>query len=305
MEDRRLKIPSIRGLEAFTAVGQTGSMRAAAKSLHLTVSAVSHRIGLLEAELNRRLFDRSEQGLKLTEAGRDYLELIEPHLQSLEKASAPFPPSRRRLVIASAPVFYSDWLTARLGRFLADRPGIEIDLVSLDSHSASTADIQIFPWFSAEPPSKADLLFQWQVTPICRPDLMSSDRLLDPRDLANTTLIDLKSRLASWRAWFSAAGISENIQSNLRWLILDSSSLMIDSAQKGLGVAISATCFTEHYLSHGLVHPFNVVQKMDGGMYINVKSRGDDCIADDFRTWVFVEAEQTLKNIDKRLNVSG
>ncbi|MFT4256764.1 MAG: LysR family transcriptional regulator [Pseudoxanthomonas sp.] len=60
----------IANLAAFLAIAETGSFSAAAERLHLTQPAISKRIGLLEAELGVRLFDRLSRQVVLTEAGQ-------------------------------------------------------------------------------------------------------------------------------------------------------------------------------------------------------------------------------------------
>lgn len=56
-------------LEAFIAVAEAESFSKAAEKIHLTQSAVSKRIALLEEQLNCRLFDRIARSVALTEAG--------------------------------------------------------------------------------------------------------------------------------------------------------------------------------------------------------------------------------------------
>jgi DNA-binding transcriptional LysR family regulator len=64
-------------LEAFLEVARLGSMRAAARSLHLGQPALSARIVALEDELAARVFERTKRGVRLTLAGRALL----PHAQ--------------------------------------------------------------------------------------------------------------------------------------------------------------------------------------------------------------------------------
>ncbi len=66
-------------LNAFLAVADLGSFSRAAQSLHITQPAVSKRIGLLEEQLQARLFDRIGRRITLTEAGRALL----PHAREI------------------------------------------------------------------------------------------------------------------------------------------------------------------------------------------------------------------------------
>jgi DNA-binding transcriptional LysR family regulator len=63
----------LSAIEAFVAVCEHGSVRAAAAALHLTQPAVSKRIATLEKQLGHDLFDRVGRGIAPTEAGRVFL----------------------------------------------------------------------------------------------------------------------------------------------------------------------------------------------------------------------------------------
>ena len=62
-----------QALQAFLAIGETGSFSHAGERLHLTQPAVSKRIAALEEQLDCKLFDRVGRAVSLTEAGRALL----------------------------------------------------------------------------------------------------------------------------------------------------------------------------------------------------------------------------------------
>jgi DNA-binding transcriptional LysR family regulator len=68
-------------LEVFLAAGRYGTLAAAAAALGVNASTVQRRIGKLEAELETRLFDRSQRGYALTSTG---VELFE-HVLAIEQ----------------------------------------------------------------------------------------------------------------------------------------------------------------------------------------------------------------------------
>jgi DNA-binding transcriptional LysR family regulator len=80
VEDRRLK--------TFLTVAQLGSFSRAAKTLYVTQSTVTARIGELEKDLGCRLFIREARGVSLTEGGRLFLRYAQRCLQSLEDGRA-------------------------------------------------------------------------------------------------------------------------------------------------------------------------------------------------------------------------
>ena len=60
-------------LEIIHAVDRCGSMTAAAESLHLTQSALSHSISKLEGQLGVKLWNREGRSLRPTQAGEHLL----------------------------------------------------------------------------------------------------------------------------------------------------------------------------------------------------------------------------------------
>jgi DNA-binding transcriptional LysR family regulator len=60
----------IQKIESFLRAAESASLSEAAKQLHLSQPTISHHIKALEQELNVTLFNRSNVGLQITEAGR-------------------------------------------------------------------------------------------------------------------------------------------------------------------------------------------------------------------------------------------
>ncbi|RBP44931.1 LysR family transcriptional regulator [Garciella nitratireducens] len=65
---------TIRDLEIFIAVAETGKMRSAAKKLYISQPVVSHVISKIEEEYNVKLFDRLSKKLYITEIGSEFLD---------------------------------------------------------------------------------------------------------------------------------------------------------------------------------------------------------------------------------------
>lgn len=75
-----------RLLKLFCAVAESESLVTAAKRLHLTPSALSHGLKVLETELGCRLFERAKNKLILNQAGEQLLAEVKPILAGLESA---------------------------------------------------------------------------------------------------------------------------------------------------------------------------------------------------------------------------
>lgn len=82
-------------IEAFMALTEHKSFVSAAKSLYISQSSLSHRINLLETELNIQLFVRSrgKRAFDLTQAGTEFIPIAERWL-SLAKDTSNFKSGR-------------------------------------------------------------------------------------------------------------------------------------------------------------------------------------------------------------------
>ena len=60
----------LKQLEIFRAIADSGSIHEAARRLHLSQPPLSYQLRQLEEELNVTLFERTSQGVRLTEAGK-------------------------------------------------------------------------------------------------------------------------------------------------------------------------------------------------------------------------------------------
>jgi len=76
----------LQQLQAFVAVADKGSFRAAAEHMHLSAPALGRRVGKLEDILGARLFTRSTRDVRLTRVGTAFLERARAALDDLESA---------------------------------------------------------------------------------------------------------------------------------------------------------------------------------------------------------------------------
>lgn len=73
-------------LQAFIAVTERGSFRAAAEDIHLSPPALSRRIDKLESILGTKLFTRTTREVKLTNLGQIFLDRARSAVDDLESA---------------------------------------------------------------------------------------------------------------------------------------------------------------------------------------------------------------------------
>ena len=73
-------------MSVIVAVAEAGSLSAASRKLAMPVATVSRRLSELEARLNAQLFQRSSRQMKLTDAGRSYIDACRRIIEQVEDA---------------------------------------------------------------------------------------------------------------------------------------------------------------------------------------------------------------------------
>ncbi|MES2255359.1 MAG: LysR family transcriptional regulator [Pseudomonadota bacterium] len=120
------------GLRTFLAVYRERGFSGAARALNRTQPAISSRIRLLEEELQVRLFERTTQGIVLSQAGRVLLEYGERAIAAMQDAENAIRSLRVEmtgpLALAMVGTLASTKLTAILKQFAAMHPSVELRL---------------------------------------------------------------------------------------------------------------------------------------------------------------------------------
>ena len=248
-------LPPLHTLPAFESAARLGSFLAAAEALHLTPSAISHRIKQLEEHLGQPLFERRHRAVVLTAAGRRYLAVVREALLRLDEASAVLrAPSRERLRISAAPALGSKWLVARVAEYQQRHPDLEFTLgtaTGLGPLLNGEADLGLRYGEEEWPGLLAWKLFEERVFPVCSPALAAGLQM--PADLDGVRL--LRHPLLSWSRWFAAAGLRRPEPAS--GPTYEDALLMLEAAVAGHGVALMAATLAQPYLDEGrLVRPF-------------------------------------------------
>jgi DNA-binding transcriptional LysR family regulator len=119
-------------LNAFVAVADQRSFRAAASRLDVTPSALSHSMRQLEGRLGVRLLHRTTRSVSVTDAGLRLLERLRPAISEIAGALEDLNQERQRPVgrlriyaiqLAAAAVIAPIW-----GRFLSTYPEVHLEL---------------------------------------------------------------------------------------------------------------------------------------------------------------------------------
>ncbi|MDQ2894026.1 MAG: LysR family transcriptional regulator [Pseudomonadota bacterium] len=132
-----MRLPDLEAWAIFASVVEHRSFSAAADAIGLSKATVSKAVTRLEAHLGQSLFHRTSRRIALTEAGKPLAEhaaRIVAEARAAEDAAsdaAAAPTGRVRL---AAPMSFGvSSVAPLLAPFLADHPGIEIDLSLSDA----------------------------------------------------------------------------------------------------------------------------------------------------------------------------
>ena len=236
----RRYLPSLSLLSAFEAVARTGSTQSAARELALSQGTVSRLVQNLEAQLSVTLFLRGNGRLRATDAALSYARDLRRAMDMIGAASLRLSaaPGGGALSLAILPTFGTHWLAPRLPDFLAQHPGVTLNLgtqLRPFDFAATGHDAAIHFGQDDWPGATHAKLFDEQVMPVCSAASLASHRISRPADLLRLPLLQLESRPDEWQAWFAHHGQAGTPP---RGMVFDQFATLMQAAIHGVGVAL-------------------------------------------------------------------
>ena len=264
-------LPSLNALRAFEAVARHMSFTRAARELGVTQTAVSHQVKQLEQELGLALFRRSPRQITLTGEGRAWaaelgeifsrLEATNKRLRQKLRAARP------SVAVSVIPSFGSRWLVPRLGKFLERHPDIDIRISAsekLVDFAAEPVDVGIRYGTGRYPGLTVEKLAEDSWVVVCAPALLARHELHAPRDLEQLVLLYDDDR-GPWKRWLGLRGI--RVLKAARYTQLTDSSMLVEAAVRGQGVALARWSLAADELSAGrLLTPFPELDPLATGL---------------------------------------
>jgi DNA-binding transcriptional LysR family regulator len=117
-------------VQSFLEVARRGNVSRAAEAIYVSQPTLTARLHALESELGEKLFVRTRQGMRLTDAGRVFLPFAERAAQAVidgrEAIAELNSASAGHLVIAAAPAISTYLLPPLLERFAAAHPRVDV-----------------------------------------------------------------------------------------------------------------------------------------------------------------------------------
>lgn len=260
------QLPSLPGLEAFEAVARHKSFTRAARELHVTQSAISHRVRALEEQLGAPLFVREGKSVALTDAGRVLDEAVRDAFALLRDATRRLERTHEAtLTVSCSPSFAIRWLVPRLPSFRARHPELDLriaadDRLVLPGRGGIDACLRYGPG-DYDGVEHTRLAVE-RIAPVASPVLLERVPLREPADLAAHVLLhdevlrDHPGRVG-WRRWLEAAG-ARDVDPD-RGPRFSHAHMALEAAVAGQGVALGRTTLVSRDLSEGrLVRPLSL-----------------------------------------------
>ena len=282
----------LNAIRAFDAVVRTGSFKAAAESLCVTQSAVSHQVRHLEDWLGRPLFDRSGPRPRLLSEGEDLARVAALSLDGIAAACARLGPAGRDgpLVIAAIPSVALCWLIPRLEGFRAAHPEVALRIVyAFHGQVIDFSEVDLaFVWsagpLTADPGVEAELFLPGASVPVVSP-------LLAGRGIAGLPLLHDMDE-TGWRAWFARAGEVAPV----RWEgpVYQDFNLLRAAAMAGQGAALCPRAMIGDDLAAGRLCQLSEVSVLEASGYYLLRGPKADrrgAAATAFRDWAWAAAE--------------
>jgi len=253
MADKTPPLPSLHALHVFEVAARLGSFTRAGVELNVTQTAVSHQIKQLEGELGVLLFRRTGRGLELTRDGQAWLTELSAIFTRLREANRKL---RQRLKgerpvvsLTTLPSFGARWLVPRLGGFLAKHPELDLRISASEAivdFAREPIDVGIRFGPGPYPGLLAEKLLDDFFVAVAAPS--KAARLKKPADLLRQTLL-FDDHEDAWPRWFAALRVTA--PAITRYHQLTDSSLLVEAAVRGQGVALARWSLVQDELSAG------------------------------------------------------
>lgn len=264
---RDARLP-LHTLPAFRAVARLQNLRLAAEELHLTHSAVSQQIKLLEEQVGFELFDRRGRRVVLNAAGQALQRAVEPALDriddGLRAAAALAAGEAQRVRLTLLPSFAQRWLLPRMTRWRERHPDIALEVHT----SQSLVDLQREGFHAALRQGNG----QWRGlvaerlidSPLIALGTPAAARRLRGRGTAALADEPLLGAPKLWERWFALDGCAVPVNPVASF---NDAGLMLQAAEHGIGIALGREVLAADALREGRLARLSPLALPDDEVY--------------------------------------
>ena len=305
------KLPSLRALQTFSVFGQTNSVAETAREMGLTSGAVSQQLKTLEDQTGRMLVSRRGRGAVLHPEAEIYHRLVSEGFEALYRSQYFLDRMEQsaNLSISALPSLLAKWLNPELGEFQERHPGISIRLDSTHQEPDRFLLATNFRVTYGEAAQKFPFqrqLFTDIIFPVCSPDF--ADKHPGISDAATMRKLPLLHTdwglgyedLPGWTDWFASVG--QPAPDTIASRVFSVSSLTIEAAVEGKGIALAQSSFVDRDLRTGrLVRLSETELKLPWPYFVCWGERMmQEPVARDFLNWIISVARNHPSQDDQR-----
>ncbi len=294
------ELPNLDWLRVFAATAISESFALAGNDLGVTPGAVSQRIKSLEAFLGVELFHRYAQGVRLTDAGRQYAQRIRHPLEQLRQATLDLAAAEanKTVRLTILPALAQLWLGPRMSDFHQRHQAATLEIwadPTVIDLRTSTFDIAIR---YADPPFPGcdhHALLHDELILMAAPSLIEQvHRDADGLPVGVTLLLDTYWA-DDFDRWLRATGGTR--PANLKTQTFSLYSMVIDAAVNGRGFMVGHTSLVGDLIVQGKLVPLSPERAPASNQFYLLTRTGPPPgePAQSFIDWVLAEARQTQK----------
>jgi LysR family glycine cleavage system transcriptional activator len=285
------RIPSLHALTALESFARHGTVWRAADELHLTRSAVSHRLRLLERDLGFQILNRVGTRIELTPQGLAHVEDVRRALNAIAGSAARHAGrgASGSVTVSCTPGFASSWLCNQIASFREACPDVSLSVVTpgrLDDVSNPAVDAFVAFGAGTWPDMAVERLVDVEFTPLCSPALLNRiGGLAAPADVTRACLLHLGSR-DDWRSWLQRSGVDE--AGARGGVVFSDMNLVYAAAMAGQGIAMGDEFVCGAAMAAGqLVRPFEMAIPSPHAYYLVVaETKADSPPVAAFCNWL-------------------
>ena len=255
-------IPSTQSLRIFRKAAEALSFSQSAEELYLTQSAVSQQIRQLEEQLRTPLFVRHRRGIRLSDAGQQFLQSVAPILDELEASVSLLQRGYvcTRIVARVDSALLASRLLPNLSKLLSSAADLEIQFEASDCMPKSFAeDHAVAVYLGTEikdPDVCCTRIASEQVFAVCSPSLVAQHPICSLDDLSHHPLLLVQGDKhdSDWCRWLTPD--EHSLLDGRPHAIFRSRALALSAALAGQGISLAGSIPARPYLSAGtLVQP--------------------------------------------------
>ncbi|WP_228140714.1 LysR substrate-binding domain-containing protein [Acinetobacter sp. TGL-Y2] len=289
---------SLEQLLAFQYVAEDLSFKKAAERLHLTPTALSHRIKKLELALELKLFERRTRKIILTAEGEFLLKHVQAGFVQIQQAIDHLQAHKQRLfTITTIPTYATEWLIPYLPDLQRLYPEVMFRVhASYDVVNMHTGqyDLAIRYGMGGYQDLRSSLLAKDEYIAVCHPFLLKEPVKWDAVPLIHFSWGDeYCPKRINWQKWYQQQDL--HIDSSQRQVFYNEEGHAIRAVLAGQGVALLSKVAVAHYLKNG-----SLVQVSPLGLealdYYFVSLLNVDKLTLDIEAWC---REKLLKTLDR------